>query len=66
MKIPVEGHIGLYRDKNTNAIINCNSNEYDDYMRIKNKLISDQDKINSLESDIAEIKSLLKKITENK
>lgn len=66
MKIPVEGHIGLYRDENTNAIINCNTTEYDDYMRIKNKLISDQAKINSLECDIAEIKCLLNKITENK
>lgn len=66
MMIPVKGYSQLYRDKKTNAIINCNSYDYDEYLRVKNKLLEDQVKINNLENDIQEIKSLLKKFIENK
>jgi cell shape-determining protein MreC len=64
--IPVEGHKGLYRDENTNAIINCNENEYQSYMLLKNKKQNDDSEIKSLRREIDELKSLLKTALSNK
>jgi len=64
--IPVKGHIGLYRDESSNAIINANNKDYNEYIQSKNKLIENQNKIESLERNIDEIKTLLKMIIENK
>ena len=42
--IPVEGHLGLYRDEASGGIINCNTNEYNEYIRAKkNKLTKEQE-----------------------
>ncbi len=57
-KIRVEGETHLVRDTNSNAIINTNQVEYDRYVdkaRQKNK-------INKLEEELTEIKSLLKEL----
>ena len=43
--IPVEGHNGLYRDSNTNAIINKNRSEYESYKNRKKKLENEKNKI---------------------
>lgn len=64
--IPVKGYLGLYRDEYSKAIINNNDKDYDEYIQSKNKLIENQNKIEKLERDIEEIKSLLKVIVENK
>ena len=34
-RIPVEGKIGLYRDSDSTAIINCDKKAYLDYMKRK-------------------------------
>lgn len=64
--IPVEGHKGLYRDENSNAIINCNDYEYQEYLRAKNSTLSEKTEIESIKSELSEIKSLLSKLIENK
>lgn len=59
--IPVEGHKGLYRDENTNAIINCNENQYQEYLKVRNLKLSEKNEIEHLKSEIEELKKLIKK-----
>lgn len=65
----VEGHKNLIRDNNTNAILNVSSTEYQNYIKSKNQKESEVKKINSIETeigelknDIAEIKNLLRNL----
>lgn len=58
--IPVEGHKGLFRDEETNAIINCNNFEYQEYIKLKNIKLNEKNEIDRIKSDIEEIKSALK------
>jgi hypothetical protein len=64
--IPVEGHKGLYRDENSNAIVNCNDYEYQEYLRTKNSMLNEKNEIQNLKIELTEIKSLLAKLLENK
>mgnify|MGYP003127455191 FL=1 len=57
--IPVEGHKHLYRDENSGAIINHDTQGYHQYIRLKNKKLTEEEEIKRLRSDIDEIKSLL-------
>ncbi len=62
MMIPVEGHPNLYRDEKTGAIINCDENAYSQYV---NSIINRQNQkqeIESLKSEVNEIKTLLKEL----
>lgn len=63
--IPVEGHKGLYRDENTNAIVNCNDYQYQEYLKLKNESLSEKQEIENLKNELDEIKSLLKKLINN-
>ncbi len=62
--IPVKDHRGLYRDEKTNAVLNCNDNEYDQYVKIKNQRMTQQMEISELKNEIKEIKDCLKLIVE--
>jgi len=64
--IPVEGHKGLYRDEKSNAIVNCNDYEYQEYLRAKNSSLEEKNEIENLKTELTEIKSLLAKLLENK
>jgi hypothetical protein len=64
--IPVEGHKGLYRDEKSNAIVNCNDYEYQEYLRVKNSTLDEKSEIKNLKTELSEIKSLLTKLLENK
>ena len=57
--IPVEGQDGFFRDSETNAIVNKNHLEYKSYVSNREKLLSDKERIDKLEGEISEIKSLL-------
>ena len=66
----VEGHNNLIRDEHTNAILNANSSEYDNYIRMRAKRKQGTDRIDnmeddlkSLKDDINEIKTLLKALS---
>lgn len=68
---PVENHQHLYRDNTTNAIINTNMSEYQSYIANRDKLQSDkeridglEEKVDSLQGDISDIKNLLLKLVD--
>lgn len=63
----VEGHCNLVRDEKTNAILNTNMNDYNNYMRLKkikennNKKVEDLElDMNNIKNDLNEIKTLLR------
>ena len=62
--IRVEGHKNLYRDENSGAIINTDSQGYSQYKKSKNIKLSQKEEIDSMKKDIEEIKNLLRLIVE--
>ena len=65
--LKVEGHRELYRDSTTNSIVNRNTTDYNTYMSQKKMRTSKNQKVDTMEQDLAhlkneinEIKSLLK------
>jgi DNA-binding ferritin-like protein len=54
--LKVDGHTHLYRDPKTNSIINRNMSEYQEYVSRKNIKSEENQKIQNLESDVANIK----------
>ena len=62
--IPVEGHKNLYRDEKSGAIINCDIIGYNMYKKSKHKKQSQQSRINEMQKEIDELKSLLSKLVE--
>lgn len=70
--IPVENQKDLYRDSRTNAIVNMNKTEYESYIKRresikneKNRVDQIEDEILSIKEDLNEIKTLLRKLVEN-
>ena len=64
--IPVQDSPGIFRDSETNAIINKNTSDYDIYVRSRNKMKTKEQRIGELEKkvdhltgDIGDIKSML-------
>lgn len=62
--IPIKDNNGLFRDEETNAILNCNEQEYNEYLKIKNKKLRDKEELDNIKSDIKEIKDCLKLLIE--
>tara|TARA_R100000664_G_C2750580_1_gene137910 strand:+ start:2049 stop:2270 length:222 start_codon:yes stop_codon:yes gene_type:complete len=67
--LKVENHSGLYRDTNTNSIVNKDKTQYHEYMSGKDKRMKESEKVNTIEDDLSrmkneiqEIKSLLKEL----
>ena len=58
--IKVEGHTHLYRDARTNAIVNCDDQGYDQYVKSLEVRKKQKNEIENMKKDIDEIKSLLK------
>lgn len=58
--IPIKDNNGLFRDEKTNAVVNCNDNEYQEYMKLKNQKLSEKTDLDKLKSDIDEIKDAIK------
>lgn len=58
----IEGHSHLKRDSRTNSIINTNMSEYNEYL-VRKKLKSEENqKIQNMEKDLANIKGDLDEI----
>ena len=64
--IPVENKPGIFRDSETNAIINKNTSDYNLYVRSRNQIKTKEERIGDLEKkvdhltdDIGDIKSML-------
>ena len=67
--LKVKGHGGLYRDSQTNSIVNRNTSEYKQYMSQKKTKDTEHQKVDVMEQDLTnikneinEIKSLLKEL----
>ena len=60
----VKDHDGLYKDSSTGAVINKDNNGYQQYMENRNKMLSDKERLDSLENDIHDIKTMLKTFLE--
>lgn len=60
--IPVEGETSLYRDPQTNAIVNVNKSEYESYISRKNHQETEKNRIDNLENDVNSIKNDLNEI----
>jgi len=66
----VKGHPNLIRDENSNAILNTNSSEYDNYLSLRAKRKHGSERIDNMENDlknlkddINEIKTLLRELS---
>jgi len=71
--IKIENQHHLLRDEGTNAIINTNKTEYENYIsnynrikKEKEELVKLKNDVSSLNSDMQEIKSLLKLLIKEK
>jgi hypothetical protein len=60
MMIPVKGHPNLYRDENTGAIVNYDTNSYNQYVTMQNSRNLQIYEIEKMKKDIDEIKCLLR------
>lgn len=58
--LPIKDNNGLFRDERTNAVVNCNDNEYNEYIKIKEQKLSEKSELDKLKSDIDEIKDAIK------
>jgi hypothetical protein len=58
-KIPVKDHRNLYRDGSSTAIVNTDSVGYQAYVKNREKLLTDKQRIDNLETTVEEIKGNL-------
>ena len=61
--LPVEGHKSLFRDEETNAIVNTDTIAYDNYMNNKLTNSDKRAEMDDMKKELAELKSLLKELT---
>ena len=60
--IPVEGHKNLFRDENTNAIINTDTIGYDNYMRMRKRNDDKQAEMDAMKKELETLKSMLNEL----
>lgn len=60
----VEGHPGLIRDLETNAIINNDKSAYQNYVQLREQKLREKERLDKLENEVGEIKSLLQKLVD--
>jgi len=73
MRIQVEGHNDLVRDERSNAIVNTNTSAYliakkraEEAQRQRDEIRQTTRELNSLKSEMHEIKNMLLKLVEDK
>ena len=60
--LPVEGHKNLFRDENTNAIINTDESAYNDYMNNRRINSDKQAEIDAMKNELETLKSMLNEL----
>ena len=60
--LKVEGHGGLYRDSQTNSIVNRNTSEYKQYMSQKKTRDNEHQKVDVIEQDLTNLKTEINEI----
>ena len=63
--IKVKDYDGFYKDTSSGAVINKNNSDYQQYVETRDRLLSEKERLDSIESDINDIKSLLLKVLES-
>lgn len=63
--IPVDGHPDFARDEKTGMIVNINKSKHKQQMEMIERIKQDKEEINSLKSEVNDIKKLLSKLLEN-
>ena len=58
----VKGHNDLIRDENSNAILNTNSSEYDNYLSLRAKKRHGSERIDNMENDLKSLKDDINEI----
>jgi len=58
----VEGHSDLVRDMESGAVINNDTTAYQNYLAMKDQKIKEQERMENLENEVSELKSLLKEL----
>tara|TARA_B100001113_G_scaffold30807_1_gene22142 strand:+ start:485 stop:685 length:201 start_codon:yes stop_codon:yes gene_type:complete len=64
--IQVEGNKNLFRDENTGAIVNMDTQGYFNYVNSRNRKLSEKKELDNMKKDIDEIKSLLHELVNRK
>lgn len=62
--IPVEGHNSLARDNDSKSIINTDRNLYNSYVNQRQRKLKEIEEIETLKSDVIDIKKMLSIIIE--
>ncbi len=62
MRMKVEGHDDLERDLNSGGLVNTNTVAYESFLKRQKEKQFEENRLNSIENDIDEIKSLLKEL----
>lgn len=62
--IRVDGEENLYRDPNSQAIVNTDSSAYEAYLEAKNRKLSELNEIETLKNDVAELKDMMRLLIE--
>tara|TARA_Y100000992_G_scaffold53357_1_gene31866 strand:- start:2003 stop:2206 length:204 start_codon:yes stop_codon:yes gene_type:complete len=60
--IPVEGHKNLFRDEQTNAIVNNDIIAYENYMSMRRKNTDKQAELDNMKKEIETLKSMLNEL----
>ena len=60
--LPVEGHKNLFRDENTNAIINSDEAAYNDYMNTRRINSDKKAELDAMKNEIKTLKSMLNEL----
>ena len=58
----VEGHNNLIRDENSNAILNTDSSEYNNYISLRAKRRQGSERIDNMENDLKSLKDDINEI----
>jgi|TARA_B100001094_G_C18177264_1_gene798617 hypothetical protein len=62
MGIKVEGHTHLYREETSHAIINTDVEQYRLHKVRKQRFLAQKEEINTLKSDVSEMKLMLQQL----
>ena len=61
-KIPVKDNSGLVRDASTKAILSVDAESVRVYENRRRKILSDRQRLNNLENELAELRSIIEEL----
>ena len=62
MRMKVEGHDDLERDLNSGGLVNTNREAYESFLKRQKETQSKENRLNTIENDISELKELLREL----